>query len=117
MHTEWCRWTTQSRHDLACLSSFFGFDCPLPECRYHALVCLAAALRLLGEKWPWVKAVRLRADGAAYFRCAASILCAPVLFERTGIKIIEASYTEVGNGKGTPSATRNPKPGSLHPEP
>ena len=54
---------------------------------------------LLQERFPNIKTLRLRTDGAGNFRNSSFVLLMPRLSQWTGLNILEFSVSEAGGGK------------------
>ena len=65
----------------------------------HSLVSLRACIVLLLERFPNIKTLRLRTDGAGNFRNSSFVLLMPKLSQWTGVNILEFSVSEAGGGK------------------
>jgi hypothetical protein len=65
----------------------------------HSLVSLRACIVLLQERFPNIKTLRLRTDGAGNFRNSSFVLLMPRLSQWTGLNILEFSVSEAGGGK------------------
>ena len=65
----------------------------------HSFYCLRAALKLFHERFPSIKEVLLRSDGAGNFKCSSSILAMILLSKWSGLRIIELCFSEAGGGK------------------
>ena len=65
----------------------------------HSLVSLRACIVLLQERFPNIKTLRLRTDGAGNFRNSSFVLLMPKLSQWTGVNILEFSVSEAGGGK------------------
>ena len=58
-----------------------------------------ACIVLLQERFPNIKTLRLRTDGAGNFRNSSFVLLMPKLSQWTGLNILEFSVSEAGGGK------------------
>jgi hypothetical protein len=65
----------------------------------HSFVSLRACIVLLQERFPNIKTLRLRTDGAGNFRNSSFVLLMPKLSQWTGLRILEFSVSEAGGGK------------------
>ncbi len=65
----------------------------------NSIVSLRACIVLLQERFPNIKTLRLRTDGAGNFRKSSFVLLMPRLSQWTGLKILEFSVSEAGGGK------------------
>ena len=65
----------------------------------HSFHCLRATLNLIKERFPHITEVLIRSDGAGNFKCASSIFSMINLSKVCGLKIVEVSFSEGGNGK------------------
>ncbi len=65
----------------------------------HSLVSLRACIVLLQERFPSIKTLCLRTDGAGNFRNSSFVLLMPKLSQWTGVNIVEFSVSEDGGGK------------------
>ena len=65
----------------------------------HSLVSLRACIVLLLERFPNIKTLCLRTDGAGNFRNSSFVLLMPKLSQWTGVNILEFSVSEAGGGK------------------
>lgn len=65
----------------------------------HSFLSLRGCISLLLEKFPQIKTLRLRSDGAGNFKCASFMLSMIKLTQWTGVQILEFLVSEAGGGK------------------
>ena len=65
----------------------------------HSIVSLRACIVLLLERFPSIKTLRLRTDGAGNFRNSSFVLLMSKLSKWIGVNIVEFSVSEAGGGK------------------
>ncbi len=65
----------------------------------HSFVSLRACIVLIQERFPSIKTLRLRTDGAGNFRNSSFVLLMPKLSKWTGVNIVEFSVSEAGGAK------------------
>jgi hypothetical protein len=66
---------------------------------YHSLACLRTNLEIVKPHWSDITETTLQSDGAGNYTCTATMTSLPRVGAVAGVRIVDHSVTEVGDGK------------------